>query len=52
MLQQLGGETGAGAAAIASMLFFLGFWTVVAVRTWRARPEQMKAQANLPLSDD
>lgn len=52
MLQQLAVDTGAGGWAIGSMLFFVGVWVVVAVRTWRARPEQMQAQASLPLNDD
>ena len=43
MLQELAARTGATAWAIASMLFFLGVWVFVAVRVFRARPEDMDA---------
>jgi len=52
VLQQLATDTGATAWAIASMLFFLGVWTVVAVRTARSRPEDLAERARLPLGDD
>jgi hypothetical protein len=52
VLQQLVAQTGANGWAIASMLFFLVVWLVVAVRVWRALPEQMTAYARLPLCDE
>jgi hypothetical protein len=52
MLEELARETGAKVWAIASMLFFLGAWTVMAVRVWRARPEELAARARMPLADD
>jgi hypothetical protein len=51
VLQELAGETGASGWAIASMLFFLGVWLVMAVRVWRARPETMSERARMPLDD-
>ena len=52
MLQELAAQTGAGAWAIASMLFFVGVWLVIAVRVVLARPEDMDAQARLALEGD
>jgi hypothetical protein len=52
MLEELAKETGASVWAIASMLFFLGAWTVMAVRVWRARPEELAACARMPLAND
>ncbi len=52
MLEELAKQTGAGAWAIASMLFFLAAWLVAALTTWRARPERLAELARLPLSDD
>ena len=52
MLQELAGETGAPAWAIASMLFFLGLWLAIALATWRARPEAMDERARLPLDGE
>ncbi len=52
MLEELTRNTGAGVWAIASMLFFLTVWAVVAVRTFRARPEELDALARMPLADD
>ena len=40
MLQELAAQTGASAWAIGSMLFFLAVWIGVAVRVFRARPEE------------
>lgn len=51
MLQELVRDTGANFWAIASMLFFLGIWAVVALKVWRARPEEMAEFARMPLSD-
>jgi cbb3-type cytochrome oxidase subunit 3 len=52
MFEELAKETGASVWAIASMLFFLGAWTVMALKVWRARPEEMAECARLPLADD
>ncbi len=52
MLEELAKHTEAGAWAIASMLFFLAAWLVVALKTWRTRPERLAELARLPLSDD
>ncbi len=52
MLQELAARTGATAWAIASMLFFLAVWVFVAVRVFRTRPEELDAQARLPLEGD
>ncbi len=52
MLQELAAETGAGAWAIASMLFFLGAWVAIAVRVAFAQSEDMDAQARLALEGD
>ena len=52
MLQELARESGAQAWAIASMLFFLGVWLVLAVRVVRARPDALAERARLPLADD
>ena len=52
MLQELGTNTGAGAWATASMLFFLAVFLVVTVRTFKARPEELDAQARLALDGD
>jgi len=52
MLRELAAETQAGAWAIASMLFFLSAFLVVAVRVWRAVPAETEACARLPLADD
>jgi len=52
MLQELATRTGATAWAIASMLFFLGVYVVVAVRAFRARPEDLAAHARLALEPD
>ncbi len=41
MLQELAARTGASTWAIASMLFFIVFYAVVAVRVFRTRPEEL-----------
>ena len=51
MLQELAAGTGASAWAIASMLFFIAVYVVVAVRVFRARPEDLDARARLALDD-
>ena len=52
MLQELAARTGATAWAIASMLFFLAVWVLVTVRLFRTSPEELDAQARLPLEGD
>ena len=52
MLQQLATQTGAQAWAIASLIFFLGVFLVVMVRTFRTPPGELAARARLPLDDD
>ena len=52
MLQELAARTGASAWAIGSMLFFLAIYLIVAVRVFRARPEDLEAQARLVLEGD
>jgi hypothetical protein len=52
VLQELAAQTGAAAWAIASMLFFLAAWVAVVVWIARKRPEEMDAQARLPLDSD
>jgi cbb3-type cytochrome oxidase subunit 3 len=51
VLQELTTQTGATAWAIASMLFFLAAWVAVVVWVVRKRPEDLEAQARLPLED-
>lgn len=52
MLQELAARTGASAWAVASMLFFIAVWAVIAVGVFRARPEEMDARARLALEAD
>jgi hypothetical protein len=52
MLQELAARTGASGWAIASMLFFLVVWLVIAVRVFRTRPEELEARARLALEGD
>jgi hypothetical protein len=52
MLQELAARTAAGHWAVASMLFFLAVWMVIAIRTVRARAEDMDAQAHLALEGE
>ena len=52
MLEELTAATGVSALAIASMFFFVVVWLVIAVRVLRARPEDLEAQARLPLEGD
>ncbi len=52
MLQELAARTGASTWAIASMLFFIVFYAVVAVRVFRTRPEELDAMARLALEGD
>jgi len=52
MLQELATRTGAQIWVIASMLFFVAAYAVVAVRAWRTEPEVLNACAHLPLAGD
>ncbi len=52
MLQELAAQTGAGGWAIASMIFFVVVWLVVAWRVVRARPDEMEARARLALEGE
>jgi hypothetical protein len=52
VLQELVAQTGAGAWAIASMLFFLTAWVAVVVWVVERRPEELEAQARLPLEGE
>ncbi|MFO7692618.1 MAG: hypothetical protein R6V57_05990 [Vicinamibacterales bacterium] len=52
MLQELAAETGAAGWAIASMLFFVVAWLVIARRVFRARTEDLDARARLALEGD
>ena len=52
MLQELARETGAPWWAIASMLFVLVLWLLIALGTWRARHEAMDHRARLPFEDE
>ena len=52
MLQELAAQTGDSAWSIVSMLFFLAFYVVIAVRTLRARPEDLDRRARLVLEGD
>jgi hypothetical protein len=52
VLQDLAAQTGATGWAIGSMLFFLAAWLAVVVWVVWKRPEEMAAQARLPLEGD
>jgi len=52
MLQELATRTGASTWAAVSMLFFNAVWAFVAVRTFRARDEELDARARLALEGD
>ena len=51
MLQELTASTGASAWAIASMLFFIAVYLVVAVRVFRAGTDELDARARMALDD-
>lgn len=51
MLQELATGSNASAWAIGSLLFFIAVYAFVAVRTWRARPEDLAARARMALDD-
>jgi hypothetical protein len=52
VLQELAAQTGAAGWAIASMLFFVVVWLVIAWRVVRARPDEMEARARLALEGE
>jgi hypothetical protein len=52
MLQELAARTGAVTWVIASMLFFIACWVVIAVWLFRARSEDLDAHARLPLDGE
>jgi hypothetical protein len=52
VLQELAARTGAAAWAIGSMLFFLAAWVAVVVWLAGKRPEELEAQARLPLDEN
>jgi hypothetical protein len=52
MLQELAAQTGAGGWAVASLIFFVAAWAVIAWRVFRARPEDLDARARLALEGD
>lgn len=52
MLQELAAGSGAAVWAIASLIFFLVVWLVIAARVCRARPEDLEARARLALEGD
>jgi hypothetical protein len=49
MLQELGASTNAATWAVASMLFFVAVYLVVAVQVFRARPDELDARARMAL---
>ena len=51
MLEELTRQTGAGAWASASLVFFVVFWIVVTFRVYRTAPEELDAQARMVLDD-
>ncbi|MDP2319032.1 MAG: hypothetical protein Q8O42_06815 [Acidobacteriota bacterium] len=51
MLQELATGSDASAWAIGSLLFFIAVYAFVAVRTWRARPEDLAARARMALDE-
>ncbi|MCC6988324.1 MAG: hypothetical protein IT181_04965 [Acidobacteria bacterium] len=52
MLQELGASTNAATWAVASMLFFVAVYLVVAVQVFRARPDDLDARARMALDDE
>ena len=52
MLQELAARTGAAFWVIASMVFFLGVYLAIAIRVYRARPEDLEARARLALDGE
>ena len=52
MLQELAVQTGAGVWVIASMIFFVVVWLVIALLVVRVRPEVLDARARLALEGE
>ena len=52
MLEELAASSGVSGWAVASLLFFLAVYAFVAVRTIRARRDDLRAQASLPFDPD
>lgn len=52
MLQELVSQTGAGAWAIASMLFFAAVYLVITLRVLRTRREELDGRARLVFDRD
>ncbi len=52
MLEEMAAESGMTAWAVVSLLFFVVVYVVVAVRAIRARREDLRAWASLPLDRD
>jgi hypothetical protein len=52
VLQELAAQTGAAGWVIGSMLFFLAAWVAVVVWLVGKQPEELEAQARLPLEGD
>jgi hypothetical protein len=52
MLQELAAGSGTAGWAIASLIFFLVVWLVIAARVFRASPEELEARARLALEGD
>lgn len=52
MLEELAAASGTARWAIASLVFFIAVYAFIAVRTFRARREDMRARASLPFEPD
>ncbi len=52
MLEELTAASGASTWAVASLLFFVAVYVVIAVRAIRASRDDMRALASLPLERD
>jgi hypothetical protein len=52
MLEEMAAESGMTAWAIVSLLFFVAVYVIVAVRVLRARREDLRTWASLPLDGD
>lgn len=52
MLQELTAGTDAAGWAVGSLLFFVAAYILIVVRLYKARPEDLAAQARMALDDD
>ncbi len=52
MLEELAASSGMTTWAVVSLVFFIAVYAVIAIRTLRARREDMRAMASLPLERD